>query len=330
MSSRNEYFDFLRGVAIMMVVAIHTVPHVTGYNSWQEDFILVVRQIMNCAVPLFLAISGYFLSRKVLDNKSNILNFWKKQISRVLIPMIIWGMGWFVAAILINHSLSNIFLNLILLFCGGFSVYYFVALIIQCYIILPILTKCNWGGVIACGMLSLVAIVITSYYINYNGNNYPLLLYAGPIYLWIIFFMLGIYIAKNPNKDYLTIGITVTLIGLILQIIESKFLLEYIGKGIGIKTSSFIFSAGVILCALSQKTQEAFKSSKITQYIAWIGEVSFGVYLIHNYCITLFLKMTKTDNWFIMWGLSLALTLFIIIVMKRIIPEKPLKKYFGF
>lgn len=98
---RNEYFDFLRGIAIMMVVAIHTYPaaSITGYNTLGDDILLITRQILNSAVPLFLAISGYFLARKVLVSRKEIFDFWKKQIARVYIPLLVWGAGWFLLSL---------------------------------------------------------------------------------------------------------------------------------------------------------------------------------------------------------------------------------------
>ena len=60
---RNTYFDFLRGFAIMMVVGIHT--YTLGEDS------TLVRQLLNTAVPLFIAISGYFLSQKKMENKDD-------------------------------------------------------------------------------------------------------------------------------------------------------------------------------------------------------------------------------------------------------------------
>ena len=50
---RNTYFDFMRGLAIMMVVGIHT--YTLGKDS------TVVRQLLNTVVPLFIAI--YYLDR---------------------------------------------------------------------------------------------------------------------------------------------------------------------------------------------------------------------------------------------------------------------------
>lgn len=61
---RDFYYDFLRGIAIMMVIGIHT------YTDGFMHFNLFLRQFLNCAVPIFLAISGYFIGRKNLENGS--------------------------------------------------------------------------------------------------------------------------------------------------------------------------------------------------------------------------------------------------------------------
>lgn len=56
------YFDFLRGVAILMVIGIHT--YVAGdFNTIDGSVRIIIRQLLNCAVPIFLALSAFFLSR---------------------------------------------------------------------------------------------------------------------------------------------------------------------------------------------------------------------------------------------------------------------------
>ena len=126
--SRNTYFDFLRGVAIIMVIAIHT------YYKAEDS--VAFRQILNAAVPLFIAISGFFLSKKRIEQKTQYVQFLKRQIPKVYIPTLMWSLPLFAASL---KSGENVLNNVINLFICGFSIYYFVAFIIQCYIVLPLL-----------------------------------------------------------------------------------------------------------------------------------------------------------------------------------------------
>ena len=61
MKNRIVYFDFLSGLAILMVIAIHTFSIVDLTSDSNLEIFL--RQILNCAVPIFLAISGFFISK---------------------------------------------------------------------------------------------------------------------------------------------------------------------------------------------------------------------------------------------------------------------------
>jgi surface polysaccharide O-acyltransferase-like enzyme len=142
MYNRNHYFDFLRGIAILMVVGIHTYIR-SNFDSIEGISNIIIRESLNFAVPLFLAISGFFLGKKDLSTKDNVIMFWKKQIPKVYLPCIVWSLPLF--ALAIYHG-GNMLENLILLFCCGYSVYYFIALIIQCYALLPLLLKFNRGG----------------------------------------------------------------------------------------------------------------------------------------------------------------------------------------
>lgn len=86
---RIHYFDFLRGLAVLMVVAIHTNP-TFGYDSFHDATKVAVRQLLNSAVPLFFAISGYFLASKCLSSSSSLTG----------LNDISWILKWFVVATL--------------------------------------------------------------------------------------------------------------------------------------------------------------------------------------------------------------------------------------
>lgn len=87
MQQRDTYFDFLRGIAIIMVIGIHT------YTDGLVNFNLFLRQFLNCAVPIFLAISGYFIGHKSFVEQGSCVKFLKKHVPRVYIPKLLWSIS---------------------------------------------------------------------------------------------------------------------------------------------------------------------------------------------------------------------------------------------
>ena len=112
------YFDFLRGIAILMVIGIHT--YLAGdFSSFDGTIRVVFRQFLNCAVPVFLALSAFFLGKKKLDSRISIITFWKKQIPKVYIPCIIWSIPLFILTVagngktLVMKSLGFLFVGIV-------------------------------------------------------------------------------------------------------------------------------------------------------------------------------------------------------------------------
>ncbi len=184
---RSAYFDFLRGIAILMVVGIHTY---SGYSfdTFSGNVSIIVRQMLNTAVPLFLALSAYFLCRKPLNTREERTTFWKKQIPKVYVPCLLWSLPLFILA-LINGS-SPLYQTVKLFVCGN-SIYYFIALIIQYYLLLPWLQPFNRKLMLGATLVSMMSILIVSYVTAVKGVSLPLIVYAAPFPVWMMFFVLG-------------------------------------------------------------------------------------------------------------------------------------------
>ena len=138
---RVFWFDFLRGLAILMVVSIHTFAATMQQGSLASDLTILLRQVLNCAVPLFLAISGYFLAKK--KSERSYLQLWKRQIPKVYIPTLIWSLPYLALYVWQGHSWLK---GIVMFAVCGFSIYYFIALIIQYYLLFPVLQKVKTGG----------------------------------------------------------------------------------------------------------------------------------------------------------------------------------------
>ena len=326
MSQRIEYYDFLRGIAIIMVVGIHTfvsypIDTSLGYTS------VFVRQILNCAVPIFLALSGLFCGKKLIDNKEKCISFWKKQIPKVYIPALIWSLPY----LILNLSQANGggVKQIVMLFMCGFSIYYFIALIIQFYILLPMLQKYKNIMMPLSIVISILTISLITYLSAIQGIQLPLIIYAGPFITWFVFFMLGVYYSSSKINYTVKQAIAVIIFGFALECIETYWLNINYGGGYGIKLSAFIYSIGIVMLILSPKVKAAYKSNKITSIVAYIGNISFGVYLIHCFVIMGVNYLLPTHSWVLSWMLVVILTSMLIASARKILPHG-MNKYLGF
>lgn len=282
MSNRIEYFDILRGLAILGVVAIHASG--TGFqfeqDSFNFNFTVLWRNALNFSVPLFLAISGYFLARKNIQSYSEYFKFLKKQIPRVYTPLLSWSLVWLALAVFIfNKPIINEVVKLIAFQSSG--TYYFIAVIIQFYLLMPILYRlANYGGVILSILISIGMTITIAYLRYYTDLSLPLILYAGNFATWMMFFVLGLYIGKL-EKIKLSNGILFCLILSLYAIscVESYMLIEIFDKPgdavTAVKASSFLYSFFLIILLFNN--QEWIKSKPLKK----LGDISFGIYLIH-------------------------------------------------
>lgn len=318
---RNLYFDALRGIAILMVVAIHTFI-ACEFDNFQSICAISMREIFNVAVPLFLAISGFFIGRKKFESNYQIITFWKKQIPKVYIPTLFWSVPYLTLALYHQQSLLK---NILVFLLCGYSIYYFIALIIQCYLLLPFIQKkmLNYamGWVIL--SLSLICVAVISYT---SITRFPLIVFAGPVIVWLIFFWIGVFLSRSERNykiGWIFVGV---LISFALMLIETKFRHEATGGGYGIKPSSFIFSFLMILLLLSKRMELKYvKDNIINKALTIVGDYSFPIYLIHCFVITIVFHFVTISNWIVRWTIVVAITMLFICLVRKVLPDKCLK-----
>ena len=110
---RIIYLDFLKVIAIFLMVANHCVDNVTPaeralpwYNLWGS----VYNSFTRPAIPLFMMVTGILL----LPTKMDMGSFYKKRISRVLIPFLVWSVlynlfPWFTGLLNCNPETIHVF-----------------------------------------------------------------------------------------------------------------------------------------------------------------------------------------------------------------------------
>ena len=326
--TRNEYFDFLRGIAIIFVLGIHAFSSNGSVYTVLRYENIAIRQVFNCAVPLFLAISGYFLGKANLDTKELRISFWKKQIPKVYIPCLVWSFPNLCNSIFMTDSPATIALARFF-FCD-YGVFYFIIVIIQMYLLLPYIKDfCTKRGVVVVAVLSLLSVV--SMNIFYRQIAIPrfgnVLALACPAH-WLGFFALGVYLANFSLRQYkLWFPICLLLTGLFLSFYETLMWPKTMGERYGYKITAFIYSYGSILFLFSKKVEALFLRNIciVGRVINRIGVISFGIYLIHFAIV----KYLAFECWLFNGFIALLLSILAIAVSKKTFPVFS-RKYLGF
>ena len=93
MQKRIPYLDFLRCVAILLVIVTHTMspilPDPFYYQARSWYLCLLQNPINRTGVPLFFMISGYLLLQA--PSTINICQFYRRHIPRLLVPLFCWN-----------------------------------------------------------------------------------------------------------------------------------------------------------------------------------------------------------------------------------------------
>ena len=108
MKEEKKYFypaDLIRAVAIIGVVTIHVFTEVVnGPKVFQTPFwwfANFVDSAARVAVPLFVMLSGYLLLHG--EKKYSALEFLKRRLSKIGIPLLIWPLLFYAWKLYSNH-----------------------------------------------------------------------------------------------------------------------------------------------------------------------------------------------------------------------------------
>ena len=128
---RYDFFDFLRGLAILAVIIIHIGDNFLVEQSGDLIFIKIMNSITRFAVPFFFISSGVLLYKGV-----SLKSFYLKKIIRTFLPFFL-----ITTAVGIYYQVA--FVDLLLGYISGSASipYYFMAVLLQFYLIYPFLEK---------------------------------------------------------------------------------------------------------------------------------------------------------------------------------------------
>lgn len=130
-NNKIDKFQILRAIAIIMVVLIHTVS--------SKDY-LMLRQVFNFAVPMFIFLSGYFYNEmkfKTLKHK-----YLLQKVFRIIIPYLFYSVIFLMVLLIANKITINDFI-LKIVTGGAIGPYYFIIVMLQLIAFSPLMTYLN-------------------------------------------------------------------------------------------------------------------------------------------------------------------------------------------
>lgn len=305
---RKKYLnklDYLKGLAILGVVAIHTLGAEYPINN---DFIYIIYiniiQLSAFSVPFFLFISGLVLTYNYGDMKINYIKFIKRRFFVILIPFIVWSCIYLVY----NNALmgKNMDLNIITvirkLATGNAEFHlYFIVLVMQFYLIFPfilnyVLKFKKHHTILLASIFMFNLLLIYLYYYQFDYLSEKIL--KKIFIFWIFYFVFGMVIGYNiDNNKYRISDKSLYIFVPLFLIFYLSLDISYFSNGLQDKNifwfrpQTFIYATLSIIIAFKFINElRMLNILKLpAKLVRKLGQNSFGIYLSH----ALFLNISK-------------------------------------
>ena len=318
---KKNYISILNVLACIGVVILHTFE--TGYTS-DANFVfeVLIRAIAYCAVPVFFMITGATLIdyRERYDTKT----FFKKRLLKVIIPLIIWSIIYFIINFFKGkfsiNDLSFKFVFEYFFLVKTNPIFWFFVVIIGIYLAIPVISLIPQETRRKAFLYIIIITFVFNqflpdllYHLNLNYNydlKFPLT-YSG----WISFIFIGYYINKYEIvKKHRVIIYVLGIIGFLTMVVPTIFISYHKNESCSwfdeyYDAPCVLYSASVFLFFKSKINNNQIVT-KIMPFFNFVASTTLGIYVLHI-AIRDFLRYFYTYSYF---GMNLVLTLSILTI----------------
>lgn len=274
---KRNNIQIVKALATMAVILIHTT------TFWPYDY--VVFPFIAPCVGVFIFISGYLTKAAI----PNVATFYRRRLVKVLIP-------YFICSILycaMSHSWDNLVVRLILGQCN--LTYYYVFVFVQLIILTPLIAKFVQSRWYVLLLFITPLAMMTEEILIRRGAGIIFPNNINNFLVWITYFAIGMRwrfledsdSASEPGVSRAVGGAAVTIIGLVLQFIESRWWMDFGRNDLAtsmVKISVFITIVG--LCNVLYYYINVRESNGIIRRILkLVGDKAFELYLLHQFII---------------------------------------------
>ncbi|MBK9454944.1 MAG: acyltransferase family protein [Bacteroidetes bacterium] len=301
---RAVHFDLVRFIATFIVVQLHVATpwlwRELDVNSGFWITCLIFDTFGRVGVPIFLMISGALL----LSKEESYPSFFKKRFVRVLLPLVFWTIVYEIKIIADHHYLkggvewSTLYSVMKNPFTGPvYDHLWFLYMIVGMYLvtpflrrIIPVLRKQDLYYLLGLWVFSNVFLPLV-----YNYTTFKLGLSIPVVTSYLGFYVLGYYLmqyqfnAKQIKIAWITFAVSY-IVNILLVWMDSNqhdkvdiFYLSHHRPAIFVQAvAAFILLEHYAMKAFANFSEKKYK------LLAYLGSVTFGIYLLHPLIIELF------------------------------------------
>mgnify|MGYP001243332727 FL=1 len=334
--SRLDEVDVLKGISIIAVLMIHTTASAVSTLDKSSISYLIfafINRFSQFAVPAFIFASAMLLMYNYGHGFDWRL-FYKRRLKNVLLPYVIWTMIYGVYLYIVHHvPLRSILTVKNILLGGMFYHLYFIVIIVQLYVLFPVLlyiykliNKNIYTILISIIIFQIADILLFKYIISRYYQN------SGNLFItYISLIIAGMYVGDNIqrwkkyySKKWLNLSFAVIVFGYLFVDISLKaFANKQINFNLyNIYYYTFILIASLFFFALSTKI---LNHHMLSSLLIGTGKLSFGIYLSHPLFLDVLNHFLNTGNQYL-YDIYIIIT-FIIIYVVSYIFAMFIKKY---
>lgn len=309
MMQKNNSVLILRGFVVLGVILMHTSWFFNRTND--ENMVALSSMLLEIlslfAVPLFMAISGYLFVGRNEHAYIYSISFFKKMLASVLSPYLLFSALYIGSAYIFDerkYAISEIIIDMV---TGNAAVHlgFFRALIgfYLCYpFLIKIFTNFRLKKNLKCYFAIVIILQITWKVLNnlhFEASWVEYLLMLSMFLRYIVYFSLGM--AANYYKDAILkwigknrkflVMLLIVFIPLVMVCWLEKYYWKtyYILEFICFPLNLFLYT--ILIMMLFYHSENINRSNTLKKYfILYLGNYSFGVFLIHIFFMYLSTK----------------------------------------
>ncbi len=275
-----KYRKELFGIGAIGVLAVHSKEYIE-YSYWMT----VLISYGGIGIYLFAFLSGiglyYSMSKNVIEDKNEVIEFYKRRLVRVAIPYVVIAFIWYGTKYLFveNDIIKFIYEFTTLSFWVEHKGAWYVAMLVPLYIVYPWYYKmCKKTEHIYCGGVAIVvALIGLAVYVYFNQN---LCYHISAVVYCIIIFLLGDVCGQKIDngtfKGWLVVSVTMVMFIVGMKTpIENVLVIEKLSRPL----------LGVGLTIIAANILDLIKVGFVHKCLKFIGEYSLEIYLTNIFLV---------------------------------------------